>query len=125
MQNRIWILCAVLLMFAVSLLGGCKQQSATNPTTTSSAVKTYHLRGKIVSIDAASGVVTVDHEAIPGFMDAMTMPYKLKDANVAKQLHSGDSITATVLVGKDDEDALLDEVVVTAQAIGDNKPTAK
>jgi hypothetical protein len=59
MQNRNRILCTALLMFAVTLLGG-----------------------KVVSIDAASGMVTVDHEAIPGFMDAMTMPYKLKDASV-------------------------------------------
>ncbi len=39
--------------------------------------KVYHLRGKVVSTDAAKGEVTLDHEAIPGFMEAMTMPYKL------------------------------------------------
>ncbi len=43
----------------------------------------------MVSTNAATGEVTLDHEAIPGFMDAMTMPYKLKDANVLSELHPG------------------------------------
>ena len=37
----------------------------------------------------------LDHEAIPGFMEAMTMSYKLKDPSVASELHPGDRITAT------------------------------
>ena len=45
----------------------------------------------------------LDHEAIPGFMDAMTMPYKLKDASILSELHPGDVITADVLVSKSAE----------------------
>ena len=36
---------------------------------------------------------------IPGFMDAMTMPYKVKDANVLQDLHPGDHMTGVLLVG--------------------------
>jgi protein SCO1/2 len=96
-------------------MGGCRQQNSKNLTATTSVVKVYNLRGKVVSVDATAGVVTVDHESIPGFMDAMTMPYKLKDINVAAKLHPGDRITAKVLVGQNEDDISLDEIVIAAQ----------
>ena len=77
----------------------------------------YKLRGKVVSTDASKGEVTLNHEAIPGFMEAMTMPYKLKDASILGELHPGDVITADVLVSQDpNADVLLDHIVVVAQA---------
>jgi len=85
--------------------------------------KVYHLRGKVVSTDAAQGEVTLNHEAIPGFMDAMTMPYKLKDPSILGELHPGDVITADVLVFEHpDGETLLDHIVVVAQARPDTKP---
>jgi protein SCO1/2 len=85
--------------------------------------KTYKLRGKVVRSDSSKGEVTVDHEAIPGFMEAMTMPYKLKDANIASELHPGDVITADVLVSQDpNADVLLDHIVVVAQSKPDYRP---
>jgi protein SCO1 len=67
--------------------------------------------------------VTLNHEAIPGFMGAMTMPYKLKDANILSELHPGDVITADVLVSQDpNADVLLDHIVVVAQGKPDYRP---
>ncbi len=75
--------------------------------------KTYHLRGKIVGTNPATGEVNVDAAAIPGFMDAMTMPYKLKDPGIISELHPGDVITADVLVSQGaDGTVLLDHIVV-------------
>jgi len=88
-------------------------------------VKTFPIRGKIVSVDTKGGTVDLDHEAVPGFMDAMTMTYKLKDPSVASELHPGDRITAKLLVRQTADgydDAELDEIVVTAQARPDYKP---
>jgi protein SCO1/2 len=83
----------------------------------------YKLRGKVVSTDTAKGEVTLNHEAIPGFMEAMTMPYKLKDPSILGELHPGDIITADVLVSPDpDADYLLDHIVIVAQAKPDNRP---
>ena len=67
----------------------------------SSSYKVYKLRGKVVANNPATGEVTLNHEAIPGFMDAMTMPYKLKDPNILSELHPGDVITADVLVSQE------------------------
>ena len=65
------------------------------------------MRGKIVSTNPATGEVTIDHQAIPGFMDAMTMPYKLRDTRILSELHPGDLITADVLVSQTADGAVL------------------
>ncbi len=125
---------AVGLVLLPMLLAGCKQSGKGTEGASSAAaaaageLKTFPVRGKIVSVDAANGMVMLDHEAIPGFMDAMTMPYKLKDASVASELHPGDRITAKMLVrkvGDDYDEPVLDEIVVTAQARPDYKPAVQ
>ncbi len=112
-------------LFAVVALAGCHTghktatDSAANPS-----YKVYKLRGKVVSINPATSEVTLNHDAIPGFMDAMTMPYKLKDPGILGELHPGDVITADVLVSQDaDANVLLDHIVVVAQAKPDYRPT--
>ena len=106
------------------MLAGCHadRKSVTDDASTQN-FKVYKLRGKVVSADAAQGKVTLDHEAIPGFMDAMTMPYKLKDASVLSELHPADVITADLLVSQDpNADVLLDHIVVIAQGKPDYRP---
>jgi len=107
------------------LLTGCHSGSTASSERLSSSTnyKVYKLRGKVVSTDAAKGEATLNHEAIPGFMDAMTMPYKLKDASILSELHPGDVITADVLVSADpNADYLIDHIVVVGQARPDYKP---
>ncbi|MGD0546222.1 MAG: SCO family protein [Terracidiphilus sp.] len=111
-------------LLTLVLLAGC-HNGQTPPAQSSAGLndKVYHLRGKVVSADAARGEVTLNHEAIPGFMEAMTMPYKLKDASILSELHPGDVITADVLLSPDpNADYLLDHIVVVAQAKPDTKP---
>jgi protein SCO1/2 len=107
----------VFLLLATIALAGCHNgQKAGTPGSAGINFKVYHLRGKVVSTDTAKGEVTLNHEAIPGLMEAMTMPYKLKDPGSVGQLHTGDAITADLLVSPDpDADMLLDHVVVVAQ----------
>jgi protein SCO1/2 len=111
-------------LLAVAVLAGCHSApKAGTQSSSSPSFKVYKLRGKVVSTDAAKGEVTLDHEAIAGFMEAMTMPYKLKDASVLGELHPGDVITADVLVSQDpNADVLLDHIVVVAQAKPDYPP---
>ena len=82
--------------------------------------KTYQIRGIVVASDPKTGSVTVDTDAIPGYMDAMTMPYTLAQPNVATDLHPGDTITATLTVTADAD--TLDQIDVIAQAKPDYKP---
>src|SRR5579863_6365968 len=112
-------------LVAAAALAGCHSKQTQGPQSSTSTQDTvYHLRGKIVSTDVAHGIIVVDHEAIPGFMDAMTMPYQLKDPTIASELHPGDMITADVLVSKSSEETVvLDHIVVIAQGKPDYKPT--
>ncbi len=103
---------------------GCHSASpvanSSQSSSSSSALKQYKVRGVVVSIDASKGTVTVDSEAIPGHMDAMTMPYNLKNPNIVSELHPGDTIAADLNVSSDR--SFLDQIVVTAQAKADYKP---
>jgi Cu/Ag efflux protein CusF len=57
----------------------------------------FDLKGKVVSVDKAGKRLTVDHEAIPGFMSAMTMAYPVKDDRALDSVAAGDEITAKVV----------------------------
>jgi protein SCO1/2 len=113
----------VSLVLGVFVLTGCHAGRNSDAASSPQNFKVYKLRGKVVSTDAAKGQVTLNHNAIPGFMDAMTMPYKLKDATILSELHPGDTITADVLVSPDpNADVLLDHLVVVAQGKPDYRP---
>ena len=119
--RRTWV-CAVLVGLSLGL-GGCRKPAA--GAASHAEQKSYKLRGKIVSVDAASGHVTVSHGPIAGFMDAMTMSYKLAEPNIASELHPGDLITARLLVDEDAAGPLnyrLDQIVVVGQARPDTVP---
>jgi protein SCO1/2 len=115
---------AVLLGFAAMAgpLSGCHRGQNSG---SSAAEKRYSVRGAIVSTDADKGEVLLKHEAIAGFMEAMTMSYKLKDPAIISELHPGDVITATLETQQGSDGPVnmrLDHIVVIAQARPDTKP---
>ncbi len=111
-------------VLAIVLLAGCRSgQQDSRQSSAASSYKVYKLRGKLISTNAATGEVTLDHDAIPGFMDAMTMPYRLKDGSILSELHPGDVLTADLFVSQPaDADIFLDHIVVVAQGKADYKP---
>jgi len=112
------------IVIGMAALSGChRQQNGSQDSADTSSYKVYKLRGKVVASNSSAGEVTLNHEAIPGYMDAMTMPYKLKDPSILGELHPGDVITADVLVSQgDDATVLLDHIVVVAQGKPDYRP---
>jgi len=113
----------ILLVFGLGILQGCQSGSTgedEHPSALPADSATYQLRGIVVTSDAAKGVVTIDTEAIPGLMGAMTMPYKLAQPGVATELHPGDHITARLRISS--SASVLDQIDVTAQAKPDYKP---
>ena len=120
-------LITVSLLFVALLSGpftGCN--SSTSNSAKSYPEKTFPVKGKVISTDASH--VTLDHEAVPGFMDAMTMPYKLKDPSIVSELHPGDRISARIVVQQDAagfRSPELDNIVVISQARPDYKPAVQ
>jgi protein SCO1/2 len=62
----------------------------------------YTLQGQIISIAPDHKDATIKHEDIKGFMSAMTMPYKVRDAKEYESLVPGDLINATLVVVSND-----------------------
>ncbi len=62
--------------------------------------KEYQLTGQILDMKPETSEVLVKHGDIPGFMPAMTMPYKVGDAKNLADKQPGDLITATLVVGE-------------------------
>jgi protein SCO1 len=118
---------SIFLFVPFVLLIGCKSVELPTTSTTvklNAPQKTFTIRGKVIATDTTH--VTLDGEDVPGFMEAMTMDYKLKDPSVVSELHPGDRITAKVLADRtpdgDYTNIQLDNIVVIAQARPDYKP---
>jgi protein SCO1/2 len=102
-------LLSITLALLCALLFAC--QPAKRPE---DAGRRYEFKGKVVAVDRAQQLVTVSHEEIRGYMDAMTMPFALKDPSIINDISPGDMIQATLVVSS--EGALLDDVAITKPA---------
>lgn len=87
------------LLFCILLIGSLLSAACTpkKPQATSGA-KQYELKGKVVSADKANHKVTIAHEKIGDYMEAMTMPFTLLDDWVYSELTPGALIQATLVV---------------------------
>lgn len=63
-----------------------------------SHAKEYELKGQILGVNRDKQEILVKHEEIPGFMMAMTMPYKVQSGGMLDNLGPGDLITARLEV---------------------------
>lgn len=52
----------------------------------------------MVSVDPGHFTVTISHAPIPAYMDAMTMPFHVRDGKLLKDLHAGDNVAFTLMV---------------------------
>ncbi len=94
----------------VAALGaGCGRAASPPP-------REYQLKGQILSIKPEQQEVLVKHEDIPGFMPAMTMPYKVKSPVLLEGRQPGDLITATLLWDEAKADAQLSVITKTGTA---------
>jgi protein SCO1/2 len=74
---------ALLGLLLVTLLPACRRgmdQPAMVPT---AAERQFPLTGVIVTVDAAHKTLLVSHDAVDGFMPAMTMEFRVSSADVA------------------------------------------
>ncbi|HEY2082020.1 MAG TPA: SCO family protein [Verrucomicrobiae bacterium] len=55
-------------------------------------------KGVVIEIAPAEKKVTIKHEAIPGYMQGMTMPFEVKDTNELTGLQPGDPVSFRVIV---------------------------
>jgi Cu/Ag efflux protein CusF len=86
----------VVLLVVGALLAACQSK-----TPNQAQQKRYQLKGTVISANPEAKQILVNGEEIRGFMDAMTMPYTVKDARLLEGIGFGDRITADVVVEGD------------------------
>jgi len=84
-MKRMMTVFAAVLLLAMVCLGQSK--------------KPYTFHGKVEAVKESSQSLTINGESVPGWMEAMTMDYKVDDPAILKKVKVGDQITATVYAG--------------------------
>src|SRR4029450_8550662 len=75
----LWSSCLCVFVAMSSVMGfGC----AAHHTTT----------GLVLKVDRPGATVTISHDAFPGFMDAMAMPFELKGSARSVKVAAGDRV---------------------------------
>lgn len=62
----------------------------------------YSVKGVIQRIESSDRTLVVKHEAIPGYMEAMVMPFEVRNAPEMEGLEIGDEISFTMVVTETD-----------------------
>lgn len=106
---------STLLVFLTFLLLSCSRQEQK-----ATELVTFPLRGEVVAIDTVKHKLMVAHEEIPNYMDAMTMPFKVKNLELLKSVQIGDSIQGVLAVSR--TESWLETFTVTGKG---EPPTAR
>jgi protein SCO1/2 len=80
----------ILLLIAAVTLAGCAGSAKTENA--SANAKRYPFKGKVVAVDRTTRKATIDHEAIPGYMEAMTMDFPVHAEWVWDDLKPGSDV---------------------------------
>lgn len=105
-----------LLFLAVGslLVVSCKDETKaadstpakTAPASTNQQI--FQVKGVVKELKPDGKTVVIKHEAVPHYMEAMTMPFEVRDTNELRGLQSGDTVSFNMIVT--DTDAWIDHV---------------
>ena len=84
-----------LLMTAICVWGGVCALAAPSVPSAPSAQE-HTVQGMVTEVNRATQSITVSCDAIPGYMDAMEMPFKVRDAGALKGLEPGTTVRFTM-----------------------------
>ena len=93
---------ATILFCGLLLAAGCQRESSAPPVAVTTN-QTYAVHGVVQAIPPDLRHATIKHEAIPGYMGAMTMDFSVRDTNALARLAPGDEISFTLVVTADDD----------------------
>ena len=109
---------SVMVLFAgllACLSLSCREarvESATNPSATN--VTTFQVRGVIKELNPDGRTVVIKHHEVTNYMEAMTMPFRVREAALVAGLQAGDEISFRLLVTEDE--SWIDQIVKTGRS---------
>jgi len=87
------LLCLSLLSWRPQLAGG--RVVARPPV---AGIQRFQARGTVKELKADGWSIVIQHQGISNYMDAMTMPFKVKDTNQLRDLVARDEVQFRLLV---------------------------
>jgi len=103
------VLCAALILWA-----GCISACHSNKSPAFDEQRRFVMTGRVVAANLQYQKVTIAHDNIPGYMEAMTMAFTLKDDATLQSLKRGDQVRATLVVDPRTNLTWLEKFEVTA-----------
>lgn len=87
-------------IFALIVFGvaGCSTEPVTINDRGVRPRQEFEIEGKVVSVDKQKRRVTLDHKEIPGYMEAMTMPFAIADESYFDILQPGDELRGLLVI---------------------------
>ena len=95
--------------------------SAAPAAATTAAAREFAVRGVITRVEPEHTRVIIAHEAIPDFMEAMTMPFRVKAASALAGVAAGDSVSFRLFVTE--EESWIDHIVKIPGPVPKPAPT--
>lgn len=88
----------ILLALSTGVFAGCNSGSdsplpAATAVSDASSPAVYEVRGRVVDLLSDGRTMVVDHETIPGYMAAMTMPFVSLDSAELSDVRIGDAVS--------------------------------
>lgn len=111
----------LILFLSVFFLFAACQKAETQPAVSADA-KRYSLKGKVVAVDKTKKKATIAHEDIPGFMEAMTMDFPIREDWVWEDLQPGAELRAELVVDSAAKDPYWLEKIGIVAAPNPNAP---
>lgn len=108
----------LLLLTGLAMTASLRMNNA--PTTSRQKETRYELRGVVKSVDKEKRRATIKHEKVGDYMDAMTMPFLIKDEKALEEMRPGDQIKATLVV-TDDGGQWLEKISILSKATKEEK----
>ena len=90
-KNPFLLFIVALLTLAMISCNGRKTQSE----------KRYPIAGKVIGVNKTERTATLDHEAIPGYMESMIMDFNVQNHADLDRMKPGDRISGTLVVTDD------------------------
>jgi protein SCO1/2 len=87
-KKRLRFSALILFAFAATHCGGTKPENE----------QRHPITGKVIAINKTEKTATINHEAIPGYMEGMTMDFLVKNDSDLDKMKPGDRITGDLVV---------------------------
>jgi protein SCO1 len=121
LAHKLTVIASLALLICLAVACGQKPSTPAASGASSSATQVFTVKGVLNKIEPEGKKAIIQHEAIPNYMMAMTMPFNVKNADELKSLQPGDALTFRLTVTEDR--SWIDQIQKTGMVQANEPPT--